>query len=379
MANKKATSQVGIGIIVMALLLLLGGIFVDDGTVSKSSYLDEKKTNGIEGYPEESYLFYLNETDIGRQKKVTESFPNVELGSKIENNIIFLGNDFKLKANPFTNNAYSFNVNFEKPEEVNYFMLYFNPNRITGKQDLVVKVDDVVYYENQARNNELPIVINKKLSSNQSSVKVSLELRKPQWYQIFNWNSYEVKELKVNEVRQNKANNLREYDFEVNKLNLERVELNVVISCENTNKKMPIKIKANDYIIEDFTPECTSNYNRVTREIPLNILNSQQNRITFETEGYYKVSYSFNKIYFNDQDTYKFTIGSFNDIIDVVMYGDFDKDVIDLKINDRLVSLGRDEIMSIIPYLRFGTNEIEFVTKPVEIKEFVIEKSEFLY
>jgi hypothetical protein len=59
------------------------------------------------------------------------------------------------------------------------------------------------------------------------------------------------------------------------------------------------------------------------------------------------------------------------------MYGDFDKEIIDIKLNSQIMSLRRDEIKSIIQYLRFGTNELKILTKPVEIKEFIIEKNEF--
>ena len=112
--------------------------------------------------------------------------------------------------------------------------------------------------------------------------------------------------------------------------------------------------------------------------VPLSILKNQgANSIIMETEGYYKVAYSLNKIYFNDKDVYKFTINSFNDIVDVIIYGDFDKNVIDLRLNSQTFSLARDEIKSIIPYLRFGTNELRILTKPVEIEELIVEKNEF--
>ncbi len=376
--NKKANA-VGIAIIAMAALLLLGGIFMDDtSTNSKSKYLD-KKEEGDKKYPEETYLFYLNSTDIGRQKKVTTSFPNIELGAKIEHNIVHLENNFKLKANPFANNVYSFNANFDRPQEVEGFYLYFDLDRYSGEQDIMIKVNDKMVYLNQARPSEIPLIINGNLG-NASTLKISFEAVKPRWYSIFNWNSFEVKNLKVVEIRRNKNNDVREYNFDVNKDTLERIELNLVIDCgETPDSSYPIKVNVNGYTLADFNPDCKSYVNKITKEIPIHILNSKNNKITMKTEGYYNLAYGFNHIYFNDQDTYKFTIGSFNDIIDIVMYGDFDKDVIDVKINKHLISLERDEIVSIIPYIRYGTNEIEFLTKPVELEEFVIEKNEFLY
>lgn len=381
--NKKATNQIGIAIIIMAALLLLGGIFIDDsGYNSKDSYFNKKSSTNTDGtlYPEENYLFYLNETDIGRQKKVTESFPNIELGSIAKPNIVFLGNNFILSANPFTKNSYSINVDFSEPANVDEYLIYMSPNRKSGSAQFIVRVDGVEVSKNLGRSTDLPIRIYKNPATNRST-QVTFELEKPKWYQIFNWNKFEVNELKIVEVVQNKNNNNRRFDFDVDKLNLERAYVELAIKCEDIKDlSEAIEISVNGNVISNQNPDCTSRYNRVTAQIPLNILKEKNmNTVELKTTGYYKIGYSLNKIYFNDKDVYKFTINSFNDIIDVIIYGDFDKDVIDLKLNKHIFSLYRDEIKSIIPYLRFGVNELEIMTKPVEIKELAIEKSEFLY
>jgi hypothetical protein len=257
--NKLGSSQVGFAIIAMAVLLLLGSIFVDDNYDSKNTYLRDKDSNtknidSKSDLPNDYYLFYLNDTDIGRQKKVTESFPNIELGSRVENNIIYIGNNFKLSANPFTSNKFSFNVNFDRPQDVDSFLLYFTPNRRSGSQDLIISVEDEVMYVNSATKNEIPIQINKKLTN--TSVKVTFELAKPKWYQIFNWNKFEVEELKVMEVRHNKDNDEKIYSFQVEKDFIERVELNLVVDCdEDTESGKPIRVEVNDYTITDFNDQ----------------------------------------------------------------------------------------------------------------------------
>ena len=129
-SSKKGVNQVGIGIIAMAVLLLLGAIFIDDPNFnSKTNYLDIKNNNS-NSYPQENYIFYLNNTDLGRQNKVTESFPNIELGSKEEYNTIYIGNSFRLNANPFTSNPYSFNINIKDPENVNELLIYFKSEKL---------------------------------------------------------------------------------------------------------------------------------------------------------------------------------------------------------------------------------------------------------
>jgi len=376
--SKKGTNQVGIGIIVMAVLLLLGAIFIDDSNPnSKANYLDNKKNNSL-GYPEESYIFYLNDTDIGRQKKVTENFPNIELGSKEEYNTIYIGNNFRLNANPFTSNPYSFDLNIDKPEDVNSILVYFKSDRISGENPVDITFGDIlVQSQMDSRDSPVKIYITKDINY---SNKMTFEIQKPKGYDVFNWNKLDVLDLKIVEVRQNKANNLKQFDFEVEKLDLERAYIELVVSCDEVVEISPsIKVKVNDYIISDSNPLCTSKNSRISADIPLSVLKSNKNRIEFETEGYYKMAYSFNKIYFNDEETYKFNINNFNDIIDIVMYGDFDKEIIDMKINGQIMTLKNDEIKSIIPYLRYGKNEIKFLTKPLEIEEFVIEKNEFAY
>ena len=384
--DRRATAEVGIAIIAMAILLLLGGIFVDSDSSSKDDFFSSKGESisdnniddDLDSNWEDSYLFYMYDTEIGRQRKVTQSFPNIDLGSKQEFNVVYLGNSFELMANPFSRTRYNFDVYFEDSDDVNYYMLYFNFDRESGEQALIIRADDDIVYQNMVTSSDLPIIINKKFYNDSS--KVSFELLKPKWYDIFNWNKFSVSSFKVVSVTQDRSNNEKDFTFEVNKGFLERVELNIVVSCDDGDKgDKPVKVTVNEYTIADFNPNCEDYINSETREIPLTILSNKINNLVFETSGFYKLSYSINKIYYNDEDTYSFQINSFNDIIDVVMYGDFDEEVLDLRINSQTLALERDEIMSIIPYLRFGSNEIKFLTKPIEIDEFIIEKNEFLY
>lgn len=380
MENKTGSTQIGFAIIALAVILLLGSIFVDDAPYkTKSDYIESKNiqdSSSGSNHIDENYLFFLNETDIGKQKKVTQSFPNIALGSKKEYNSIHLENNFRLNANPFTKNSYSFNVNFEDSQDVKSMLLYFNANRVSGDQDLIIYSNGVEVYRNKARSTEIPLIINQKFGN---ATNLKFELDKPNWYSFFNWNRLEIEELKVVEVRQDKTNNEKEFSFEVEKAFLERAELNIVVDCDDqTDSNKAIRVEVNGFTIDDFNPDCTSSSNRaITREIPLNILTTSNNKLVFKTEGYYELAYSLNKIFYNDQDVYKFTVNNFNDIIDIIMYGDFDKEIIDIRLNSQTMSLRRDEIKSIISYIRYGTNELKILTKPVEIKELIIEKNDF--
>lgn len=373
MKYKKASSQVGIAIIAMAILLLLGGIFTNPNTTINNN----NNINEHNNYNNSNYLFYLKNTNIGKQNKITQSYDNIILGSKKEYNIIYLGNNFILNSNPFTKNSYSFDINFENPKEVNNYLIYFKTIRSSGDENLKIYVDNKLISDNKARNNDIPIKVNYKPKN--STVKIRFELEKPKFYDIFNWNKILINELKVVEEKQNKENNNRKFNFPINKKNLEKAYLQTTIKCNQIKDiSEPIIIKINGQIIANQNPNCKSNYNVITTQIPNNILNEKNNDLEFETKGLYKIAYSLNKIYFNEQSTYSFNVNSFNDIMDITISGDFDRDVIDFKLNSYQLSLNKEDILSLIKYVRFGTNELKILTKPVEIKELKIEKNEYM-
>lgn len=387
MKTKKA-SGLAIAIIAMAILLLLGGIFLETDIDTKSSYYQKRdEIKGEQIFPSENYLLYINNTDIGRQKKVTESVPNLELGSMVEYDTIYIASNFQIFSNPLTKNNYKITLSTNQAENINELLVYFTPERISGKHDLLIKANGQTIAQTQAHKTDIPIrlpnIFKTQNASNQtgiSSIELTFELIKPKIYQIFNWNKLEIQELKIIQAAQQKEFNKREFDFQINKEDLERAYLNTVISCQEIKElSEPIKITVNNFILTDTNPQCLSKRNLITTDIPLNIINTEKNRLTFETDGYYKIAYSINKIYYTEQDTYKFTIANFNDIIDVVMYGDFDKEAIDIRLNSQTISLNRNEIKSIIPYLRFGVNDLKILTKPIGIKELIIEKNEFIY
>ena len=345
MKTKKATQALGIGIMAFALLLLLGGIISDTDFSynEKNEYLENKDHRYGHELPEENYLFYINESDIGRQNIVRESYPNIELGSKEEFKTVYIANNIELKANPFTKTKVNLRITPSNRENLQKLLIYANPESISGKQDLLVYINGNLEAQISPKSNHFPITLTN-IPQN-SSFTLTLELVKPKWYQLFNWNKLHLKDFRVVEVNQNEENNKREFNFHIEKDFLETVTIDLSISCENIKElSEAIEVKVNDYIISNQNPQCTSKHNRISAEVPLNILSNKINTLELKTSGFYKVAYSINKVYFNDQQEYKFTINSFNDIIDVIMYGDFDREVIDIKLNTKILQLERDEI-----------------------------------
>ncbi len=375
MKNKKASGAVGGGIIIVAVLLLLGGIFLDDSPSTYTSKSDYNNKNG-ESYPQENYLFYLNNTDLGKQQRVTQSFPNIELGSKIEYTTLLVEPYVELRSNMFTQSEVIFTLTPPKNKEVKEYLIYASPEVLSGSALLEIYVNETLLSRQKVSSSSFPIPIRDFRENKPTELKIVLE--QPFFLNIFSWNKVELQDFKLVEVAKATQNQQRYFSFHVNRDFLDKAFVELTISCEEKQEVSPaIQVEVNGYIVSNENPQCLSNYNTISAPVPLNILNSNNNSLSLTTTGYYKLAYSIDTVYFNDQDTYKFSINSFNDIIDVVMYGDFDKEVIDLRINTQVMTLRRDEIKSIIPYLRFGTNTLEFLTKPIEFEEFIIEKNEF--
>lgn len=382
MKTKKGTKELGIGIIAFAMILLLGGILSDNpiSFSQKDKYLDERSNYIDSEYPEENYLFYLEEFELGREQRITQNFPNIELGSKEEYTTLFSTQRVELRSNMFKKNSADIRVVTTNRENVKELQLYASSNQLSGDENLVIKINgkEVAQVPSEGY---FPIVI-RDLPEN-DTFTMSAELVKPAWYNLFSWNKVELKDFRVIEVSQDDNEKIKEFSFEVNEQRyLDELLVQLVVSCEENSGSSPaIKVKVNDYIIGNQNPDCISRYNRMTFNISKNILKEENeiNSLVLETEGYYTLGYSLVKTYFNDQDTYKFNIEDFSEIYDVIMYGDFDKSTIELEINKRRLSLERNEIQSIIPYLRNGVNTVEFRDMPLEIEEFVIEGITYRY
>ncbi len=378
--NKKA-NEVAIGIIILAFILLVGPILLnDENTSSKSSFLISKNKNNTDSnnkFEGEEYFLIINNTLLTRNQKITENYPNLELGSKEEYNTIYIGNNFILESNPFRKTYNRFYFDLKNPEEIKELLLYFKSDWIAGKTNFEILLNNRTVSTSFANQNQIPISISS--SYNQRNY-IDLQLKKPQLYELFNWNKVEISDFKIVELRKKLENSKREFNFIVEKEFLDRVYIDLLVSCDLITEISPaIKVLINGYIISNENPRCISKFNKITIDIPLNILEEEKNSIIFETNGFYKLAYSLNKIYYNDKESYKFNIKNFNDLTDVIIYGEFDHEVIDLRLNGKFFSLNRDEIVSVLKYLNTGTNELRILSKNIEIKELKIEKTNWEY
>lgn len=372
-STKNAQMQVGLAIIAMAILLFVGGIFLNDGQTTGTKYKDSGYI-GSNNTNCEDCIFYINETTIGKQVKETENTPNIQLGSEVEYTTLYAGNSFRLTGNMFTANQRTIRVSTEKPQDVRELLLYFTPERYAGDNELLVYINGKLVEQTPARAAQLPISI--PIQMRNTSIYVTLALVKPAWYELFNWNKMDINDFKVVAKTQDSQNGKKDFNFQVDKAYLEKMYIDLLISCKDQTKQFgpAIEVKVNDYIITNTNPDCTLTNKRITAEVPINILKDDKNTLTLSTPGHYTLAYSINKVYFNDQLKYTFTLSNFEDVLDLTMYGDFNPEMLDFKLNGHLLSLHRDDMMPVLDYVKLGKNEIQILTNPIEIKELRIEK-----
>jgi len=371
---KKGDIEVGIGIIILAFLFLLSGIFVDNsGTNNSNLKSNYNNTNNS------MILFHLTNTIIGKQNKISEGFPNIEVGSPYETNVVYQTSSFALTANFLMHNIYQILLPLRKNYEIDHYLVYAKLNKSNGDDNVIVKINGLEGYKGNFKSTDIPIILTPVNSTtitqnNKTKIvnKITFEINKPKFYQIWKWDDYTIKNLKIAEVAKKTNQKEKTFQFYVNKKNLERVTLGLTVDCADSETNNGLSIYVNNYSLYTISFNCQGRYSSKTLEIPLNILKNN-NILTFKTNGYYKISYLINKIYYNNVSTYYFNINNFNSIVDVIMYGNFDQETLDLKINNKLVTLHRGETISILKYINYGVNRIYILDLPINIKNLYIQ------
>jgi len=375
--EKNGTTSIGIAIIIFSILFLLSSSFINLEN-NNNSNKDSKSNN----YPEDNYVFFLNNTLLGVNNIEIESYPNIEIGSPIKREIIYKGSSFKLYSNFLSSNFFTINVPKKSDEEIKYFLVYGKVERETGDNDIIIKFNGNNYYEGKGDSNSFPIVINpnnneynpiNKTTNTSNNNILKFQIVKPKFFQIWDWNNVYVKDLTIIKVKKDLGKKTRNFNFYLQKDYLKNVYLSLTVDCQTYEDNSNVKVNVNGYDITNIYFDCDGRYNTKEVEIPLDTLKNNNN-LTFTSDGYVKLSYNIKKVYYNDKFKYKFEIYNFKDITDILIYGDFNKDEIDLRINDRLITLKDKDFMSIIDYIKYGVNEIEILEKPLDIKELYIEK-----
>jgi len=113
---------------------------------------------------------------------------------------------------------------------------------------LNVYIDDNLIRTTSAKSKDSPITIH--VNKLNYSNKITFQIEEPKGYEILNWNKLDISELKIVEGRQNKYNNLKTFNFNLEKIYLERVYLDLIVSCDEINDRIMEPITIEEFIIE---------------------------------------------------------------------------------------------------------------------------------
>jgi hypothetical protein len=378
MLKKKSFNPFGIGVILFLLLILIFN-FTDDSS-NNNSILDNDKTDfkskKIEYKIQNDVIFGLKNTIYGKSQIISKAFKNLKIGLVENYKTIYQVNSIRLISNPFSTSKVSFEVPIEDINDTTQLLFYLNPKYITGENEILkININNLRIINVPLNSGNVPISINldKKLKSIET-LNITLKLTPIPIYELTNWNKVDITEFKIIQKKTNKKNLKKEFKFETTIDSLETSGMNIYLSCYKDNDKKPIQLYLNENLIEEISPQCKVNENyRI--ELPQYYLNEGENILKFETESSYKTSFSIDTLYFNKKKSYTFDIETFDNLLDIVIYGEFNKEYLTYKINGNLLKVGKDEIQSIISYLNYGKNKITIVDEVIEIYDLTIEKS----
>ncbi|MFP4401973.1 MAG: hypothetical protein ACLFPL_01975 [Candidatus Nanoarchaeia archaeon] len=395
--NNKSANVVGFAIIGLAFLLLLGslatepGSIVDDSNGNGGSGSGGSNNNGDDvwsgGDIENRVLFQFNETTkLGEEMRSQTSFPNIKIGSAVEYKQLEFKSQIPLKSSAFNKNSYQYTIPKRYLEDESLQAILIIPSFESGRiNDEIGLLINSQLYSSYSSHLDFPLKIDvEDLSRNQTQI----ELRTPQveWYQLSR--SYEelLRSIEIVGIYQDTRYSEREIQFnvETDQEFLQSIGISLSVVCpEEEDGTNPIEVFVNDFKVLSQNPQCTSVVAGGTvleTQVPLEVLNAEDefagfssNTLRLETSGKYEVSLRVDEISFNDKYTYTFDLNEYSDLRDIIVFGDFNKEQLDVQINSYRFSIPRKETYSIRNRVRPGKNVITFHDVPVELREFTIE------
>jgi hypothetical protein len=383
MKTKKAIiNPFSIGIILFLFLLifvLFSDIETNNNSNDKYSYLNNKeKTSSITSIDEEidpSKIFKLGKTYIGKEKTVVENSEYFELGA-IERFLQLHSGSFNLKKKLFGSSFYYFEIPIENKKFLDSLLFYFEPEYLSGSDAMFnININNLKFIKTpiDAKNTPIKIKLDN-TTKNADSLKIEISILNDGF---FSFPNVRINDFKVLGKMLSDKNSKKDFYFQTNLRSIDELDLELIVRCRDKKEYGFVDISINENLIETLIPNCNLGEEVINIPIPLSILDGDKNKLTFETDSFFQISYNLNSKYLEQGNVYRFTINNFNDFLDIVVYGNFDKEVIDIKVNSKTLSLKKDEVLSIFPYLKIGVNQVKILTSPLEIEEFVVEKVDY--
>lgn len=392
--SKKA-NMVGFAIIGLAILLLLGSVTTnDDSSIyddnnNEGSNSDSSSQNGNSEIGDYNIvnekLFEINSTILGREETKIQNFPNIKVGSAVEYEELAKISDITLKQSVFDSNEFSYQINRDVVDDENFLgvLVLAQSSKTTFESSLGLFINEQLY-SSYDKNSQFPVKIDKNQFRNNTNNVITIRTPPVEWYQVLSNSEQFLSEIRIIGIYQDSRYSQRSIDFLVNSqeednLNFLRMKLSVVCPRgeDGTNT---IEAFVNNFKVLSQNPSCLSNAAGSTvlsAQIPTEVLNLEEdgkNTILLDTQGKYDTSLQIEEVYFNDDYEYSFYINRGEDVEDVIIFGDFDKESLDIQINSHRFSINRRETQSIRTKLRSGRNELVIHDIPVEIRELLIEQ-----
>lgn len=390
--SSKKGNMVGFAIIGLAFLLLLGSLTTSDnsssssgGGSSGSGSNNNNNNNGISNVDlENSILFQINDTTLGKEVIDISNYPNMKIGSSKDYEQIYYRNNVVIKDSAFSENRLHIEIEDKITNSDDFLGLLVMGYPINGvfTSPIGLYINNNLYTsENKASN--MPIFINRN-DLNKTSNVITLATQNIEWYQIGKENRQEFSEIIIQAVSKNSLYSSRTIEFLTNtdKEHLNTLRLKLSVKCPpGEDGSTPIEGYVNGFKVLSQNPTCASANARGTvlsATVPITILKNseddEKNSLFLETFGTYETSLQIEEVSFNDEYTYTFYLNNNNDLYDVILFADFDREFLDIQINSYRFEIPRKQTVSIKNKLRSSQNVLTIHEIPTEIKQFTIEQ-----
>lgn len=399
----KKANIVGFAIIGLAILLLLGSVVtqpsspISDGSssggVGSGSSGGGSSSGGSSGENQNelfdvssSILFEINSTTLGREMIRIIDFPNMRIGSAVEYDELDFVRDIKLISSSFNSNSFTSTIPRSVVDDDNFLgiLLVMYPRDGKFENEVGIIVNSQIYGVEKSTS-RLPLVIDAREFQRGVDNRISLTLREVNWFDLFTTYEEQFNEIRVIAMYQDSRFSQRSLDFilQTSKENLNFLRLKFSVVCPvGEDGSTPIEAYVNNFKVMSQNPTCATRDGRGTvlsAHVPVDILrfstdNINSNTILIDTFGTYETSLQIEEVSFNTDFEYSFFVSRSRNVQDVVIFGDFDREFLDIQINSYRFQLPRRETTSIRTRLRSGRNELIIHDAPVEIRQLLIEQ-----
>ncbi|MFT4244454.1 MAG: hypothetical protein ACMXYB_03295 [Candidatus Woesearchaeota archaeon] len=382
--NSKKANMIGIGIIGLAFLLLLGSVITEPSSPISGGGSSSGGSGNIISSSNfnNEVIFYINSTILGKEVIRTTDFPNMRVGASVEYEEISIDRNVKIKSSPLNYEHYTFKIPRDVIQKIGFQGVLIMPYPRDGilTSDFRVHINEKLFsIEDSISRLPIRILANEFSLTGNNTIRIST----PQvnWNQFLTSYSQIFSEISIIAIYEDEKFSTRELDFvttvDEDSLNFLKLKFSVVCP-QGEDGSTPLEAYVNGFKVMSQNPTCATRDIRGTilsAEVPKSILNfDSKNTIEIETLGNYQTSLQIEEVSFNTQNEFSFYINRGMDLEDVFIFGDFDREFLDIQINSHRFSIPRRETTSIRTRLRSGRNELILHDVPIEVRSLTIEQ-----